>query len=444
MHAADASRPMKTPGRPPGLRALLLAIFVSSMPGTIVLPMLPSLGAEFGASGAKLGILFGIYPLMSVVASPIWGRFSDRYGRRPALIGTLIGSAIAFTAFGLANSYAGLLLARAIQGLAGSSRGIGFAVISDTTEGHERGAGMGYVSAAMAVGFTVGPVLGALLLGEHPTGMLAWLRAQVGAPPTGFDHLLPSLLGAALNLVGLAVVVAGFRETRRGGVSRKPSGARPSAGRRGQEAPGDSPAVAAGTGTERLAIDFRMGVMIALFLVAGFIQGTIQFSFAYWADQALHWTAREIALAFSALGLGFVLSTGGLLRPVLRRLDSERTVLAGVLVDFLGIGLFSLAGSASGPFAVGCLVLSTLGSALWGTTILSLLSRDAAEHHQGTVLGIANGASLIGRVAGPPVAGFLAARFGALSPFLAILACQVVILGRAFRLVQDARLRTAG
>ena len=100
-----------------------------------------------------------------------------------------------------------------MQGIAGSTRGLGFAVMGDMTGADTRATGMGYISAAMAAAFTVGPLLGGAFMGESPGPVLASIREFIGAPAAGFDHRLPALIGAGLNFVGLIVLFFGFTET---------------------------------------------------------------------------------------------------------------------------------------------------------------------------------------------------------------------------------------
>jgi MFS family permease len=401
------------PADPPRLRGLLFAIFVSSMPATLILPMLPTMGSDLGLDRFALGLLVGVYPLTSVIASPLWGRVSDRLGRKPALLGSLAGAALAFVSFGFATSYQGLFLARALQGLSGSARGIGFAVMSDTTEGGERAAGMGSVSAAMAAAFTLGPILGAAFMGEHPGRIISALRQLLGAPATGFDHLLPSLIGAILNIAAFAIVALGFHETWR-------KASRTENSRTG----------ARSAGLSREAITVAVAVFMLQLLMSGVIQGTLQFSFTLWAHQVLGWRPQQLALSLAALGIGFVISSGGTLRPLLRRFPAEHVVLIGVLVDLSGMSLF-IAGASDWRYAITGLGISSFGGGLWGTTVVGLISQATARAHQGLILGIANGIALIGRVAGPPVAGLLVEGFGPRSPFFGILACLALIFGTA-------------
>jgi len=401
------------------MTALLFAIFVSSIPATLILPMIPSLGVEFGVAPAELGLLVGIYPLMSMLASPFWGRLSDRYGRKPILIVTLAGGALAFLCFALSTSWTGLFIGRALQGLAGTPRGIGFAVASDTSDTDARSASMGAVTASMAVAFMVGPLIGGLFMGENPDSFAGELRTMVGLPADGFNHVLPSLVGIVMNIAGLLIIAIGFKETWH---------------------PHASKTTAEEKHTHRHSIREVLAhasvlLAVAFFLLSGFIQGSVQFSFTLWAHMAYGWSAQWIAWAGAAIGLGFALGSGVLLRPMLKRLGQEKTVLTGTLIDVLGLSLF-LTFQAMPVIALTGLMISSAGGALWATTILGLLSRDINPRDQGLALGVANGAALFGRVMGPVLAGYLAASIAPAAPFFVILMCISLAVIRGISLVR--------
>jgi MFS family permease len=403
------------------MKALLIAVFVSSIPATLILPMIPSLGEQFGVGAAELGLLVGIYPLTSMFAAPFWGRMSDRYGRKPILIITLIGGALAFLCFALSTSWVGLFAGRALQGMAGTPRGIGFAVASDMSKPEDRAASMGVITAAMAVAFMLGPLLGGLFMGEDPQSWAGQLRAAVGLPAGGFNHVLPSIIGIVMNLLAAIVIAGGFTETWR-----------PHEAEHANNQTHDT--------TPFMTAIMHTSVMLAIFffLLSGFVQGSMQFAFALWADMLYSWTAQWIAWSGAAIGLGFALGSGLVLRPLLKRLGQERTVLTGTLIDAAGLLLF-LSFQHSPPIALTGLLISALGGALWATTILGLLSRDIDQRDQGLALGIANGASLFGRVVGPVFAGLLAAEIAPGAPFAAILVCVMLAILRGITLVRQRR-----
>ena len=403
------------------MTALLIAIFVSSIPATLILPMIPSLGVEFGVAPAELGLLVGIYPLMSMLASPFWGRLSDRYGRKPILIATLAGGALAFLCFALSTSWIGLFAGRALQGLAGTPRGIGFAVASDMSEDEERSASMGKVTAAMAVAFMLGPLIGGLFMGENPDSWAGQLRTTFGLPAGGFNHVLPSLIGVLMNIAGLLVILNGFKETWHPQKDKSDITEKNSAKHNLKEA----------------ILHTSVVLAIIFFLLSGFIQGSLQFSFTLWADMTFGWTAQWIAWAGAIIGLGFALGSGVLLRPMLKRIGQEKTVLTGTIIDVLGLSIFLLLQS-SPLLALTGLLISSTGGALWATTILGLLSRDIAAEDQGMALGIANGAALLGRVVGPVFAGYLAVSIAPGAPFAIILICVIMAAARGAVLVRHA------
>ena len=141
------------------MRALLIAMFVSSIPSTLILPMIPSLGEQFGVAAAQLGLLVGIYPLMSMLASPLWGKLSDRFGRKPILILTMIGSAAAYGLMAWADMLGNvwlLLISRFLTGLMAGNFAAATAYVTDITPADKRAQGMGMVDHFSPIGHPVG------------------------------------------------------------------------------------------------------------------------------------------------------------------------------------------------------------------------------------------------------------------------------------------------
>src|SRR4051812_16962907 len=156
--------------------AVLIATSLVDMIGfAIVLPLLPFYALKLHASEAQVGIIIAAFSAAQIVSAPLWGRVSDTYGRRPALLIGLLASAIAYVVFGLADSVWLLLLSRVVQGAGGGTTGVAQAYVADTIEPSQRARALGWLSAATGAGFMVGPLLGSLAsnLGHAAPGYVA-------------------------------------------------------------------------------------------------------------------------------------------------------------------------------------------------------------------------------------------------------------------------------
>ena len=141
----------------------------------MVIPLLPFYARDLGASGFMVGVLVSAFSAAQLLSAPLWGRFSDRYGRRPALLIGLSASAIAYLIFAFAGSLWLLILSRLVQGAGGGTVGVLQAYVADATEPKDRARSLGWLSAATNVGVTIGPLLGtaSLTLGRSAPGLIA-------------------------------------------------------------------------------------------------------------------------------------------------------------------------------------------------------------------------------------------------------------------------------
>src|SRR5204863_186653 len=142
---------------------------------TVVLPLLPLYAKDLHADAITIGFLTASFPVAQLMASPVWGRVSDRYGRRPALLVGLTASAIAYAVFGFATTLWLLFVSRFIQGLGGGTTGVAQAYVADTMAPHERAKALGWLSAATSLGVVIGPVVGsfAARAGQSAPGLVA-------------------------------------------------------------------------------------------------------------------------------------------------------------------------------------------------------------------------------------------------------------------------------
>src|ERR671923_423345 len=167
------------------MSVLMAVAFVDMIGLMMVIPLLPLYAKRLDASASLIGVLSASFPVAQLASSPVWGRVSDRYGRRPALLVGLTASAIAYVIFGFAGTLWGLFVSRFVQGLGGGTTGVAQAYVADTMAPHERAKALGWLSAATSLGVIVGPALGSIAAGWGAAG--------------------PGLLAA-----GLCIVNAGF------------------------------------------------------------------------------------------------------------------------------------------------------------------------------------------------------------------------------------------
>ncbi|MFM9196291.1 MAG: MFS transporter, partial [Planctomycetia bacterium] len=310
--ASPAAR-VSTPGDVAPRGALLivfLTVFIDLLGFGIVLPVMPrqaepylaALGLSPLGIGISIGVLFSVFSLMQFVFSPMWGRLSDRIGRRPMLILSLLGSVVFYALYGVAVTFPTdqaataiglMLLSRIGAGIAGASVGTAAAVIADCTTPENRARGMALIGIAFGLGFTLGPLIayfGLTIFRQQPWG--------VGA------------LASMLSFVALLMAIFVFRETRRPGA------------RAAKEIPSMS----------RTAAVLRMpqvGALVLIYFLSIFSFANFEATLARLTESAFRMTDDGNFLVFAFIGL-MLLIAGGLYRPLAKRLPETRLLTAGV------------------------------------------------------------------------------------------------------------------
>ena len=155
------------------LTVLMITAFVDMLGLAMIIPLLPFYATKMGASATIVGVLIAAFSIAQLASAPIWGRFSDRYGRRPALLAGLIVSAVAYVIFAYASTLWLLLLSRIVQGFGGGTIGVVQAYVADASDPNDRAKSLGWLSAATSFGAVVGPAIGAVLIrwGHHAPGV---------------------------------------------------------------------------------------------------------------------------------------------------------------------------------------------------------------------------------------------------------------------------------
>jgi len=367
------------------LLIIFLTIFVNLVGFGIIIPLLPFYAETFGASPLVIGLLFAVFSVCQLAASPALGDLSDRYGRRPVLVFSLAGTVVSFVMLAVAHSVAMLFAARIVDGLSGGNISTARAYVADVTEPQDRARAYGYIGAAFGMGFIFGPALG---------GALAHV-----------SYTAPIWAAAGLTLVATAMAWLWLPET----VHRAKAGT----GNPFRYLPGllQRPLV-----RRALAIDFLYWLSFAVF----------QTTFALFAARRFGFDAPKTGYFFAAFGVLGAVIQGGLIRPIVRRLGDRPTFLLGLVFSATGL-IACTAAHSVGAFAL-ALVPLAFGIGLGHPTVASLVSLIAGSDEQGRVQGAAGAVESLGRAIGPIWGNASLERLGESTPYLS----AAVILLLAF------------
>jgi DHA1 family tetracycline resistance protein-like MFS transporter len=379
------------------LLIIFLTIFVNLIGFGIIIPLLPFYAETFGASPLQIGLLFAIFSVCQLVAAPVLGDLSDRYGRRPVLVFSLAGTVVSFVMLALAHSLTMLFLARIVDGLSGGNISTARAYVADITEPKDRARAYGFIGAAFGLGFVLGPAL---------SGVLA--RISITAP---------IWVAAALTLAATAMAWLWLPET----VHRAQAGT----GNPFRFLPGLLRRPIIG---RVMAIDFVYWFAFAIF----------QTTFALFAERRFGFDVPRTGYFFAAFGVLGAVVQGGLIRPVVARLGDKGTFILGLVCAVVG-----LVGAALAPSVVAlsvALVPLALGIGFGHPTVASLVSRAARGDEQGRVQGAAGAVESLGRTIGPVWGNAALQHYGNAMPFVSAagVLMMTVVLAAGYRVTDSS------
>lgn len=384
----------RAPGAGPraaSLGTLFFTVFLDLLGFGLVIPFLPGLARDLGAGDFVATLPGAAYSLMQFLFIPIWGRLSDRVGRRPVLLWSIAASAAGMVMLGLGHSLAWLFIARLWSGVATANIAVAQAYIADVTTPETRARGMGLIGMAFGLGFIFGPAVGGVLSRTPFAGL------HIGA--------LPALVAAALSTVNLLLALRTLPESL-------PEAAR---GQRLRRAvPLDLAAFRAATRVP------GVGVAVALnFFVIVWFAGMEQ-TFRLFTDDAFGMTAAQTGAIFAVVGVVGAAVQGGLVGRLARRHGEARLVVAGVVIlavafALLGASPFFGAGATFALCAASGLI--ALGNGVTAPSLPAYVSKRAGITDQGLALGTLQSASALGRVVGPALGGVLYASFSPSTPY---------------------------
>lgn len=378
-----------------GLGVLWLIVFISLLGFGITVIPFPLVAENMGASPFwKTFGGAGIFSLFQLLATPLWGRLSDAWGRKPILVASLAGTILAYVWQAYATDLVSLLLARALGGVMSGNLGAAFAYATDVTDTKNRAKGLGIVGSAFGIGFAVGPPIGGFL----------GVDAE-GAPSL---HVV-SLVAAGLALVALVGSVAFLPESLRPEF-RRPLGAVATPADGAPKPHGGSPFAAFRTRPVLVGLMFSS-------LVVGSGAAALQSVFQFWGRDQFGFGLQDVGLLFMVFAFCAAIGQAGLVGPLSRRLGEKPLAMLAIFGVIAGLLLFAVAWSPAVVWVA--MAVSGIANGLFTPAISSLVSFEADARSRGSVMGLFNASSSAGRIIGPAVAGPIYFKLGPASPFVA-------------------------
>ena len=336
----------------------------------IIIPNLAYYAQDIGATPTQIAILMSIYSGMQLLFAPIWGRLSDRYGRKPAILLGLLGNAVALIGFGLAKDYVWLMITRSAAGIASAAvLPSVMAYVADVTTSEERGKGMGLMGAAMGLGFILGPAIGGIM-GSHD---------------------IPFFVAGGLSLVNFLFVLALLPESLQKIDTPE---------RYEEHHEWVSPREIFRWTT--LKSPFNSLFLVAFFSTFSF--AGVEATFPLFIEKGWDYGQREMGWMFMIMGAVVVPMQGVLLGRLINRFGERRIILAGLLLNALGMAL--LPNAISFATLTVYITITGIGNQLIRPTNSSWISKET-QIGQGTAIGIMDAFLSLGRILGPLLGGWL-------------------------------------
>jgi len=367
------------------LLVLMVTAFVDMVGFAMVLPLVPFYAASMGATGFIVGLLISSFSVAQLVSAPSWGRLSDHFGRRPAVISGLLISAAAYVVFGLAGTLWILLLSRVVQGIGGGTVGVLQAYVADASRPEDRAKGLGWLSAATSAGAVVGPAFGSMFVQW-------WGHRGPGFGAAGFCVLSSVFAWKYLR------ESAGLRQTAEHSMPISSLGDEGSALGRVMSHPG-KPA-------PRLIWIYTIAI--------GAFYGTAPLLSLLFADR-LNVTEKNVGYFIMYFGAMGVVVRAGVLGIAVKKLGEARLARLGLVLLAAGLGLIAVAHTYLTTLIA--ITLMPLGTAFLFPCITALLSRVVPSKERGLYMGVQQTYGGVSRVAFPVLAGFLMDRLGTGSPY---------------------------
>jgi DHA1 family tetracycline resistance protein-like MFS transporter len=368
------------------LLTIFFVVFFDLLAFGIVIPILPYYSKTFGASALELGWLMAAYSIAQFAFAPFWGSLSDRIGRRPVLLATILAGSCSMVATALAGSYLVLFLARFAAGIFAANISTASAYIADITAPEDRAKGMGIIGASFGLGFIFGPAIGGIF--------------------SVYGYSVPILIAATL---GLANFIFAYFVLAESSEHREPAGKKLSA-----------------AGLKNAFAEKATSIPIGLFFLNTLAFTQLEVVFGLFVLTRFGYDARNAGWLLAGIGVVSALLQGRFIGTLAKKFGEKNLLPVGFLLLALALVAAAFAGHPT-AFKVALFFLA-IGQGLVNPSLSSLVSKGAPTSRRGSIMGIYQSAGSLSRVLGPPIAGFLFDFSGPATPLLVSSAFMAVAL----------------
>ena len=380
---------------------IFVTVFIDLLGFGIIIPLLPFYAESFGASAFKIGLLGTSFSLMQFLFSPIWGRWSDRIGRKPIILVGLMGSCLSYLGLALSTSLTLLFVSRIVGGIAGANIPTAQAYIADVTTPENRAKGMGMVGAAFGLGFIFGPAIGGVLSRFGPQTPMWFASALCFSNFVAAWFLLPESRSVSAETKSLGRMEA-FRHAM-----TKPA----------------------------------LLILLTLYFIVTLAFSGFETTFALFSEARFGFTSSTIGFLFAFIGVVLALVQGVLVGKVVKLIPERKLIPMALMAISVGIGLLPFVWNV--PTLLVAIFVLSIGMGFNNPALSSMVSRLADPNDQGGILGLAASLSSLGRVVGPAWGGYLYDAYGMTTPYVSAASLMMVAFVLALvglRQARDSRL----
>jgi MFS family permease len=375
-------------------KVIFLTVFLDLVGFGIFITLSTYLARHFSATAYELGWLMACYSIAQFIFAPLWGRMSDRWGRRPILLMSIFGGSLSYLALAFSPSLLWMFVCRTLAGAFAANISTAHAYMADITSEKDRASGMGFIGAAFGMGFIVGPALGSLFF--------YWGQKLGTEAPFGI--FFPAFMAFVITFINFIWAYFSLQET----VEKKIHGA-----------------------TKRFAWvhavskNSLLAYLILVFFIANFAMPLMEVMLFPFVGDRFQWGFLESGLGFAVVGLIMAFTQGYLVRRFLPKWGERKMLITGMIL--MSIAFYMISTAETIAWLAGAMTFLAVGNGFVRPSLLGMVSLLADPEQQGLVMGASQSAASMGRILGPIAGGWFYVHISMGSPFFA--AGSVTLLG---------------